>query len=90
MSAIKKIFMFIMFAFTIVTLVGLGILTKAVLGISSKSYYVTTPSPPTDKQEIVDVNVIDLKGSNLDVAKIAVVFIWILLFFCIFGVKIFF
>ena len=89
MGSMRKIFGFIMFGFAVITIIGMGILTKAVIEIQSKSYYNVTPFPnATSPQD--DVKVISLDSNTIIIARIAVVCFWIFLFFGIFGVKAFF
>ena len=107
MAAFKHLFGFVLFAFGIVTLVGMGFLTKAVLDMSTSKmtcYPMPTVAPtaaPTAApaapaapkaafEDIKEVAIIDLNKDQIIVAKISVVCFWILLFFSIFGIKLFF
>ena len=102
MSILKRFFGLVVIAFAILTIVGLGILTPAVLNSEQKTYYKfpnaipNKPEPPAtvsissaDYPVQVDVTNIGLNGSNLTVARMSVVLIWIMLFLCMFGVKFF-
>lgn len=83
----------LLFAFGIVTIVGMGLLTKAVLDIESKTYYVIPPTPVAPEVAsptfaAVDVKTINLNSDELRVCRISVICFWIFIFVCLFIRKI--
>lgn len=87
MGYMKNLINFVIFGVTVVTLVGMGFLTKAVLGITTNvSCYPAPTAAPTaapPKSPFDDIRTfttIDLNQDQLILAKMSVVCFWILLF----------